>query len=105
MDNFPRHYRLDGVMVLPLGGEFDIGNSARLEEEINAALDGSDVPLVLDLSATDYVDSTVLAVLVRARNRAGERLIIVVPPASRVRRIFDVTGLATGLGVREAFEL
>lgn len=53
--------RPDGTPVLTVSGEIDMSNAGNLE----AALTGfqGDVPLVVDLSAVDYLDSAGLAVL------------------------------------------
>ena len=59
---------------------------------------------MLDFSDTVYIDSTVLSVLIRQKRRAGAHLRIVVPPASRLRRIFEVTGLLARLDIKASIE-
>ena len=89
-------YRRGGIQVLPLRGEFDLSNEAELEAAIAAACDCSDV-IVLDLSDTQYIDSTVLTVLVRQRIARGKNLRVVLPLQHRLRRIFEITSLDTEL--------
>jgi anti-anti-sigma factor len=55
------------------------------------------LPLVVDLTACNYLDSTILNVLIRAANAALNRVGVVVPADSRVRRIFNITGLEDAL--------
>ena len=89
-------YRRDGIQVLPLPGEFDLSNEAELEAAIAAACACGDA-IVLDLSDTQYIDSTVLTVLVRQRIARGKNLRVVLPLQHRLRRIFEITSLDTEL--------
>jgi anti-anti-sigma factor len=96
-------YERGGVRVLPASGEFDLSNSEALEAAISGALDG--IPaLVLDLTDVEYIDSTVLGVLARQRNAAGPRLQIVGPRSPKVRRVFEITGLAKSLALKDNLE-
>lgn len=56
---FTSHRRPDGTAVLAAVGEIDMSNARGLA----AALDGAPGPLVLDLSAVEYLDSAGLSVL------------------------------------------
>ena len=96
-------YDRAGVRVLPVFGEFDLANSGTLENLIELALAG-DQPVIVDFSATGYIDSTVLTVLVRQKRHAGDRLRIVVPAQSRLRRIFAITGLEARLELKTSLE-
>ncbi|MFI0941468.1 STAS domain-containing protein [Streptomyces sp. NPDC021020] len=58
--------RPDGAVVLAAAGEVDLSNSAELAAAADRALDGGG-PLVVDLSAVEYLDSAGLnELLVRA---------------------------------------
>ncbi len=89
------------LRVFSLTGELDLANAPALEDAIGAADDGTRT-IVLDFSETAYLDTSILAILVRKRRTLGERLQIVVPAGARVRRVFDVTDLARQLGVLES---
>jgi len=90
----------DGVRVVPVTGEVDLANSSALEARIETALAEGPAVVVVDFSAADYIDSTVLSVLVRQKKHAGEQLRIVVPEESRLRRIFRLTGLEERLDLK-----
>ena len=99
-----RYYDDDHVCVMKLTGEFDISNAAEVETLIVAAAEGAK-PLVVDFSATGYIDSTVLSVLLRQWRRVGDRhLQIVVPRTSHIRRIFEITGLHQRLHISDTLE-
>lgn len=96
-------YERGGVRVLPAAGEFDLSNSEAFEAAISQGLDGTPA-LVLDLTAVEYVDSTILGVLARQRTAAGPRLQIVGPRSPKVRRVFEITGLAKSLALKDSLE-
>jgi anti-anti-sigma factor len=100
MDCAVGYYERDGVRVVPVTGEFDFSNIDWLEALIEVALNGAK-PVVLDFQGTNYIDSTVLSVLVRQKQRAGDRLRIVVPAASKLRRIFELSDLEKQLQLQE----
>ncbi len=78
--------RVDGTDVLTLHGEIDMSSAPDLE----LALDGLGPEVVVDMRDVGFMDSSGIAVLVRASSD-GRRIRI---HASRpVSRILDVTGL------------
>ena len=87
-----RYYEQDDVCIIPLIGEFDLSNAGEAEALIVAATEGGN-PVIIDFSATGYIDSSILSVLVRQSKRVGDDLRIVVPRATHIRRVFEVTGL------------
>ena len=87
--------------VLAVHGELDIGVAAAFSEAIEERL-RQPFPLILDLSACPYLDSTILNVLIRSANAAPGRIGIVVPSTARVRRIFNIAGLEDALHLAES---
>jgi anti-sigma B factor antagonist len=89
---------IDGLPVVSAPEEIDIGNAAQLRSALLRA--AADHPvIVVDLSGTEFCDSSGLNVLVRALRRAqadgGEvRLVATTAP---VLRILSVTGVGTVL--------
>jgi anti-anti-sigma regulatory factor len=86
------------LWVVELSGEHDITTSgdlrARLREPVESASD-----VIIDLAATTFIDSTVLAEIVLARQRVdrtpSRRLVLVVPsdsPAASLLAIADADG-------------
>jgi anti-anti-sigma factor len=86
--------RPDGTARLAVSGEIDMSNAALLAE----ALDGVPGPLVLDLTAVEYLDSAGLSVLFSH----ADRLELVVPPLLEpVLAISGLAGLVAVHGVDE----
>lgn len=92
--------------VVTLQGELDAHDADRLRElftDTVSKLAGMREPrLVLDLTALEFLDSTVLGTIIGALRRireAGGDLAIVLPTTS-ARRIFEITGLDRTLDVR-----
>ncbi len=98
MNQLAAPYERDGVLVLAVAGEFDVGNAADLERYISE-VSAPGKPLILDFSDTGYIDSSVLAVLIRRKKAAGSKTGFVVPAGSKVHLIFDVAGLLDVLGI------
>jgi anti-anti-sigma factor len=75
----------DGVIVARITGEIDMSNAGELRGGILEATPNEALGLVLDLSATDYIDSAGIHFLYRLgdslRSR-GQTLRIVIPPNS-----------------------
>lgn len=86
------HERIAWAEVLSAFGEFDLSVADELQAAIAAQLRGT-LPLVLDLTFCDYLDSTILRVLVRTMRAGTERVGIIVPRSSRIYRIFEMTRL------------
>jgi len=81
--------------VLGLAGEVDVANVAQVREAALELLARGVKRLVVDLSATEYMDSSGLGTLVgllkRLKETGGEIAIAGARP--RVRRLFEITGL------------
>lgn len=87
--------------MVPLVGEFDMSIVEPVESFITAMLEG-DGPVVVDLSEARYIDSCILDLLARTKRRAGDRLSLVLPKSSKLRRVFEITGLDATLEVAES---
>jgi len=76
-------------------GEYDIADRDRVQKTFDAV---SAAPyVVIDLSATTYVDSSVLGAFVRLRNqRESERpnAMGFLEPGASLRRLIEIAGLA-----------
>jgi anti-sigma B factor antagonist len=84
-----------GVSVLSVHGDLDIASAPRLCWRIDEARKRWARALVLDLTETDFCDSTGLRALAGAgRELAAQRarMAIVVPASGPVARLFDVSG-------------
>ncbi len=81
--------------VLSLAGEVDVANVAQVREAALKLLSTGVKHLVVDLAATEYLDSSGLGALVgllkRVKEIGGDMAIA--GPQPRVRRLFEITGL------------
>src|SRR5690242_19607844 len=83
------------ALVVRVGGDIDHASAFRLAEALSLAHRTGPERTVVDLSATDFADSSILHVLLEAQraHRARGTLMVVCGPFSDiVRRLFDVTG-------------
>jgi anti-sigma B factor antagonist len=85
--------------VLTVSGEIDLDSVTELADVVETALADGAAELWIDLSATDFLDSAGLHLLLDTRRRAAElgRRLAVVCPAGTVRRVFEVAGVAEAL--------
>jgi len=86
-----------GVEVVVVTGEHDLSTAPELERRLEAALD-SGQPVVVDLLGTTFIDSTVLRVLICAREQAGDRSLgfrcaLGESTGHGVRRLLELTGM------------
>jgi anti-anti-sigma factor len=81
-----------GVRVVRLVGEIDISNADALGEKLDRVVGDGHERLVADLSGLEFMDSSGIAMLLRAAKRVES--ITVRNPAPVVRRIIECTGLA-----------
>jgi anti-anti-sigma factor len=89
--------RVDGdTHLIVVEGELDLAVTPELDRELKRAERGESRQIVLDLQRLTFIDSTGIALLVKATNGAGanaDRLRIRRSDAPAVQRILDVTGI------------
>lgn len=88
-----------GCHEIQVEGEVDMAVADQLEQALEQAASQYDEVLI-GLQRCEFIDSTAIAVLVRAHNRmaAEGRRVVAYGPSSQVHRILSVTGL-TGNGL------
>ena len=87
----------DGRLEVRLGGELDIASLPDVQADLDALLDREPQPLLIDLEALEFLDSSGVAVLVRIANRfAPVETRNAAPP---VRRVLEALGLADRFGL------
>lgn len=84
-------YSEDGSTLFA-AGEFDHSNTACLADAIAAHCSRNPYRAVLDLSGITFLDTSGIAVLIRARLRRGAPL-LVQRPSAVVRSLLRITGL------------
>jgi anti-sigma B factor antagonist len=91
--------RTPDAIILEPHGDIDLATVGDLEDSIRAAEATGTGRIVIDLAAASMLDSAGLRCLVSAYDRAVEahRELVIRAGSSRIRRVFDVAGLADRL--------
>jgi anti-anti-sigma factor len=81
-------------VVVALGGEIDYSNVGRVRAVLVDVVRGPQQEVVVDMGDVGFVDSTVLGILVQAKNRLQEsgRTMVLENLGHRVRRTFELAG-------------
>jgi anti-anti-sigma factor len=94
-------FRDGAAVVVAPSGDLDLATVGQLRDEL--ARHASAPQLVLDLRGVSFMDSSGLALVVEQQHRAEAENsdFRVVPGSARVRRLFEITGLARHLRVKD----
>jgi anti-anti-sigma factor len=97
----------DGVALAAVEGELDASNAEAIGARLRSLLTNRDTALVVDLSATSYLDSAAINLMFELG--AGllerqQRLRLVVPAAAPIARALAITGLDAAVPVHETRE-
>ena len=81
--------------VVTAAGEIDLTNAGSLRDALLSALNAGALGLVVDLTATTFLDSAGVAALVRAWRRAGamEATVRLAVSSPAVLRVLDLVGI------------
>ena len=87
--------------VLSVYGEMDLATSPELAAAIDAAINDGALELWIDLSETEFMDSSGMHTLLdgHARMRELHRRLAVICPPGPVRRVFDISRVSEMLPV------
>ncbi len=97
-----RFDRRDGVPVAMVTGEVDLSNAGDLRATLERGLANEDPGLVLDLSATTYLDSSGIKLIFdlgRSLGRRQQQLRVVVPDGSPLQRTVVLVEMQAALPV------
>lgn len=85
----------DGTYSISLYGELDMATAPGLEEELSRAESTDAQSIILDLSGLDFIDSTGVAVVIRAATRASadSNRLALLRGSEDVDRLFALLGL------------
>jgi anti-anti-sigma factor len=92
----------DDVVIARLSGEIDLSNAAQVGEDLGAAVPNSALGLVLDLTATTYLDSSGVHLIFGLGERLSRRqqqLRVVVPEGAPIRRVLRIVDLGASVPV------
>ncbi|MGQ0521548.1 MAG: STAS domain-containing protein [Actinomycetota bacterium] len=85
----------NGCAVLEVFGEVDLATAPMLREALTTMVADGELDIVVDLSATEFLDSTGLGALVtglkRVRAKGGNMKVVCTSP--RVCRVFEITSI------------
>ena len=82
-----------------LDGDFDLSNTAQLEQALDNALHAGRPQLIVDLRGVSFLDPTILRVLARGLGSAlaGGGQVALIRPHATVWKAFVLTGLSQTL--------
>jgi anti-sigma B factor antagonist len=81
-----------GVSVIAIVGELDMNTSVQLERALEAPLANPDSTLLIDLTRCEFIDSTGIALIVRAWQQLDGSFALC-GVGDQVERVLDITGL------------
>jgi anti-anti-sigma factor len=98
--------RVDGAHLLTVRGELELASALSLVGPLTDVTGDGDGPVLLDLSALTFMDSTGMSVLLNARRRLTRqgRSMAVVCPSGPVRKVFELTNVVDTLRVHPSRE-
>ena len=95
-----------GIRLLEVNGELDLSTATQLEGPLEEAVDSPAAAVLIDLTDCTFIDSTGIALIVRAWQRVdagagngGEGGLVLCCQNEQVRRVLEVTGLEHSLRV------
>ena len=86
--------------MIAVRGELDLSTAADLETPLEEAVASGDVSVLIDLTECEFIDSTGIALIVRAWQRLdrnadgdGSGRVVICSQNDQVRRVLEITGL------------
>ena len=96
----------DGCAVLAVSGEVDLATAPRLREALTGLVADGHTQVVVDLTATEFLDSTGLGALItglkRVRAKGGDLRIVCTSP--RVCKVFEITSIDKVIPMYESLD-
>ncbi len=96
----------DGIRVIAVHGELDLSTAPQLEGPLGEAIAAGDASVVVDLCECEFIDSTGIALIVRAwqqldRAAEGEGAgrVVICSHNAQVRRVLEITGLQLSISI------
>jgi anti-anti-sigma factor len=96
----------DGLRVVAVRGELDLSTAPDLERPLEDAISSGDALVLIDLSECEFIDSTGIALIVRAWQRldhaadgGGNGRVVICNNNDQVRRVLEITGLELSIPI------
>lgn len=87
-----------GVLVVAVAGELDMSTAAELERTLEGAIADPTGPLLIDLSSCEFIDSTGIALIVKAwQALESDGRFALCGIGNQVERVLDITGLESAI--------
>ena len=98
-------YVVDGTALVHPQGEIDLQTESFFAEALRSALERGD-SVVVDLSGTQYIDSTGIHVLLQSRKQADlvKRSVVLAAPSRLVRKIFGILEIGKRILIYDTVE-
>ncbi|MGV1050059.1 MAG: STAS domain-containing protein [Solirubrobacterales bacterium] len=98
---------VDGVRVLTVQGELDLSTAPELEGPLQAALADGETSVLIDLTECEFIDSTGIAMIVRAwqqldsdEERSGQ--LAISNRNDQVQRVLEISGLNLSIPIHSS---
>ncbi len=89
--------------VILLRGELDAHTAPQLDEVIVDIVTGGAEQLVLDMGGVEFVDSSGLRSLIRARTEGdADRVVVIRDPSAATLRLLEITGMTEHFTIEAA---
>jgi anti-anti-sigma factor len=96
----------EGVRAISVRGELDLSTAPGLEGPLEQTLASGEGAVLIDLSECEFIDSTGIALIVRAWQRLNNgkngRALAICSNNEQVRRVLEITGLELSIPVHES---
>lgn len=94
----------DGVRIISVKGELDLDTAPELEAPLDDALAGGESSILIDLAGCEFIDSTGIAVIVRAWQRVGkddggQGDLVLCCSNDQVQRLLKITGVESSISI------
>jgi anti-sigma B factor antagonist len=97
----------DGVLAFTVNGELDLNTAPQLDKPLEEALSADDgASVLIDLSGCEFIDSTGIALIVRAWQRVdrdgggeGSGRLVICCSNDQVQRLLKITGVESSISV------
>jgi anti-sigma B factor antagonist len=97
-----------GIRAFTVRGELDLSTAPELEGPLEEALSDASAAVMIDLSACEFIDSTGIAVIVRAWQRLdrdaggdGRGHLVLCCVNHQVQRLLKITGVESSISMYE----
>ena len=99
--------RRGDAIVAQVEGDVDLSNSAELRRALEEAVVPDTLGVAVDMSRVGYVDSSAMTVLVtvaKGLEIRRQRLAVVAPQESGVRRLLELVGIDRVVGLHDSLD-